>query len=157
MDDEAASAAKDRVVLVLTSDGVTGGATLPQTMELASEVPAPGALTDVASDRALIAELGTRDLTGCLSESPVPFSHGRVARDLGNGCESSDAHSAIASFSDAAELVEPGDAHNFGAIEYLVTQASEKIGTAGRHPGAIGAQLLERLFERLGSDIRERR
>ena len=86
---------KDAMKMVFPVIGIASVPTLSQTMKLPPVVPAPGFLTDISTDRALVAKLRAGHLRGTLCESWITFLDDLVVGHFADGRECSDPQSSF--------------------------------------------------------------
>src|SRR5213594_4151752 len=109
MDDVAELATDDRVVAVVTCDGVAEVATLLVAVEvLTAEEPAARPLVDVAADRAEVADERRRDREGRVAEQAELARDGLVVDDIAERGGGADGQAAVV-LVDADELLDGGD------------------------------------------------
>ena len=135
MHDEARSAAEDGVELVLAGDRETLVAAGLVARETVAEIPAPGALADVARERARIANLRRGDAGGGFGQHGVFARDERVAAERVERDLSADAHGSAFGF----DLIEPFDSaqvdQNIGVDDALLHQAEQIAATARERDG----------------------
>jgi hypothetical protein len=88
--------------LVFAIKGVAGATAFAPTVEFTAVVPAPGLLTDVATDGPLIAELRTGDLCSSLSKNRVSICDQRMFTYLSHSGERTNTQSPMRDFRDSA-------------------------------------------------------
>src|SRR5579864_8955309 len=94
MDDIAGAAAEDRVETVLAADGEACIAAILQARKSVAEIPAPGALANVAGQGANIANLRSRHCFGCFGQHRILTPNQRMAAQRVKRDEAADVHAA---------------------------------------------------------------
>jgi hypothetical protein len=146
MDDKTVLASEDAVVLIFSPHGVADVSASSQAMKCAPVVPTARLLTQIASQRALVSELRTGHLGGGRCQAgicPVDF---RVFRYLRYGSERTDRPFSVG-FSYSFQCIDMIDAHDVSGMEYLVSKASEQVGTAGHDASFLSPQIRYRFLD----------
>src|SRR5512146_2979158 len=136
MNYDAAGAAEQAVVVVLTGGGETCVSAFAQAVEVATEIPAARTLAEIASDGALVAQLWSGDRMCGFGQHGIAFADCRMRGDLGKRGHRADAETSVVQRSDALQFGDAGEGDDLACAERAIAEAAQQIGTAGMHAGS---------------------